>query len=295
MTNRLELNWDVDGFIDEQRYYCSETPIDIENLPTPKAILAGGVRTYTDTAIEAGKTYYVAVSSVKGGIEKVSQEEEIFAGGDPHWDKVVALLHFDEDLTDETGKTWSARGSASLSDEQSVFGVKSLKTPNANSSITASHHTDFDFSDGDFTIEFWVYLISRTNYGVFISKRLTGSSHAPFLIQQGSGGIGTWFYASKMSGAWDVNITGSSLPLATWVHLAFVRNGNVFTGYINGNIAGSATVSGALLSNSNAVSVGADGDNAYGINGYIDELRITKGVARYIENFTVSSKPFPDH
>ncbi|MBI1453695.1 hypothetical protein IL972_17540, partial [Acinetobacter sp. FL51] len=49
LTNRLELNWKLDGFVDEQRYYCSETPIDPENLPVPKAVLAGDVRTYVDT------------------------------------------------------------------------------------------------------------------------------------------------------------------------------------------------------------------------------------------------------
>lgn len=72
MTNRLELNWSLDGFVDEQRYYCSETPIDTENLPTAKAVLAGDVRTYVDTDIEIGKTYYVAVGSVKNGVEKLS-------------------------------------------------------------------------------------------------------------------------------------------------------------------------------------------------------------------------------
>ncbi len=52
MTNRLELNWKLDGFADEQRYYCSESPIDINNLPLPKAVIAGNVRTYVDTDIE---------------------------------------------------------------------------------------------------------------------------------------------------------------------------------------------------------------------------------------------------
>ena len=73
MTNRLELNWKLDGFIDEQRYYCSESPINVNNLPTPKAVLTGDVRTYTDIDVEVGKTYYVAVSSVKNAIEKFSE------------------------------------------------------------------------------------------------------------------------------------------------------------------------------------------------------------------------------
>lgn len=72
MTNRLELNWKLDGFVDEQRYYCSETPIDPENLPVPKAVLAGDVRAYVDTDVEIGKTYYVRVGSVKNDVEKLS-------------------------------------------------------------------------------------------------------------------------------------------------------------------------------------------------------------------------------
>lgn len=80
MTNRLELNWKLYGFVDEQRYYCSETPIDIENLPTPKAVLAGDVRTYTDTDIEIGMTYYVRIGSLKNSVEKMSDEIERLAG-----------------------------------------------------------------------------------------------------------------------------------------------------------------------------------------------------------------------
>ena len=77
MTNRIELNWTLDYKVDEQRYYCSETPIDQANPPPPKAILAGDVRTYTDSLIDVGKTYYIIVSAVKNGIEKISSSIHI--------------------------------------------------------------------------------------------------------------------------------------------------------------------------------------------------------------------------
>lgn len=80
MTNRLELNWKLDGFVDEQRYYCSETPIDPENLPLPKAVLAGEARSHTDTNIEIGKTYYIRVGSVRNGVEKISEEKSATVG-----------------------------------------------------------------------------------------------------------------------------------------------------------------------------------------------------------------------
>ena len=72
MTNRIELKWNLDYAVDEQRYYCSETAIDVNNLPVPKAVLANDVRSYIDAAVEVGKIYYVAIGSVKNGVEKLS-------------------------------------------------------------------------------------------------------------------------------------------------------------------------------------------------------------------------------
>ncbi|MEG2273677.1 MAG: hypothetical protein RSC05_15540 [Acinetobacter sp.] len=81
MTNRLELNWKLDGFVDEQRYYCSGTPIDPENLPTPTAILTGDVRSYLDsTARELGRNYHIYVSAVKNNVEKISLDTQAVFG-----------------------------------------------------------------------------------------------------------------------------------------------------------------------------------------------------------------------
>ena len=77
MTDRIELKWNLDYAVDEQRYYCSETPIDIENLPDPKAVLAGDVRSYVDAVIDVDKTYYVSVCSVKNSIEKLSPQVRV--------------------------------------------------------------------------------------------------------------------------------------------------------------------------------------------------------------------------
>lgn len=80
MTNRLELNWKLEGFVDEQRYYCSETPIDLDNLPLPKAVLAGDVRTHIDSDCVMGKKYYLRMGAVKNNLEKMSDEKSILFG-----------------------------------------------------------------------------------------------------------------------------------------------------------------------------------------------------------------------
>lgn len=80
MTNRLELNWKLDGFVDEQRYYCSETPIDLDNLPVPKAILAGDARSHVEMGLTIGKYYHIGISAYKNGIEKFSEFRRILFG-----------------------------------------------------------------------------------------------------------------------------------------------------------------------------------------------------------------------
>ena len=97
MTNRIELKWDIPYEVDEQHYYCSETPIDPENLPVPKVVLAGDVRTYVDTEIEIGKTYYVAVGSVKNGVEKISDEKLILFGKEWTPTTLTNSMYFDAD------------------------------------------------------------------------------------------------------------------------------------------------------------------------------------------------------
>lgn len=137
MTNRLELTWKLDGFVDEQRYYCSETEIDPENLPVPKAVLAGDVRSHVDTSIEVGKIYYVCVGSIRGGFEKISDVVMVVAKSN-----TVSLLMFDTDLTDLMGKIWTPQGNLQVASGAAVF--------SGNKALESEINSDFSYRTGDF-------------------------------------------------------------------------------------------------------------------------------------------------
>ncbi len=77
-----------------------------------------------------------------------------------------------------------------------------------------------------------------------------------------------------------------------WIHFAIVRNGSNWTMYRDGVSVTTVTYSG-VTSTTNFFYIGASGDGYY-FNGYIDELRITKGIARYTSNFTPSTTQFLD-
>lgn len=290
MTNRLELNWKLDGLVDEQRYYCSETPIDLENLPVPKAIIAGDARTYTDTAIEVGKKYYVAVGSVKGDIEKVSQELEIFAANDEYWDNVVALLHFDDDLTDETGRTWQKIGDSSFG--SGVFGSGLLLTrPNSNSNGLYSNGIVLD---SDFTIECFVNSSHTADEQCIVScyKGFGSTGYTWEVLLEKTNGKLRFFHHSGTSGSY---ILGSSNKVADGVvhHIAVTRDGSVMRLFVDGNLHDSRVEFREYTAEAPlCIGYQHGGSGRFPLKGMIDEFRITSGVARYTANFTPPDSPF---
>ena len=142
------------------------------------------------------------------------------------------------------------------------------------------------------TIEGWVY---RTTTGAFQAIYVNGY---PIQIYLNIDTIE--IYISSTNGfSYIVNgLTGPlvSIALNTWTHFAVVRNGSNFTVYVNGvgGITVSSSTAIAFPSNANATIGDAPLFGAYGYTGYIDDLRITKGYARYTANFTPPTAAFPN-
>lgn len=174
MTNRLELNWKLYGVVDEQRYYCSETPLDLLALPTAKAVLLGDTRTYADTDIEVGKTYYIRISSVKNSIEKFSDEITVTAEG------FIVNLDFENGLIDKSGKIWVVNGAAQVSSEDAAIGSNSLKLSGGN--ISCADSPDFNFAGSDFSIKASVKLVDFSGWRILLAKRNSGADYAPIVL-----------------------------------------------------------------------------------------------------------------
>jgi hypothetical protein len=86
--------------------------------------------------------------------------------------------------------------------------------------------------------------------------------------------------------------TGVIPETGKWIHLAVVRNGDVFTMYQNGIAIRSGTYSGAIGAQTVDLTIGAGhAIPGPGVNGYIDELRVSKGIARWTTDFTPPALP----
>jgi YD repeat-containing protein len=104
------------------------------------------------------------------------------------------------------------------------------------------------------------------------------------------------------SGTSGNGVGSSAVAANTWYHIALVRSGNALTLYRNGSVEATASVSGTVPARSTQFSIGALGEyiSSYGgafgtkMMGWMDEVRITKGVARYSGTFNLPTKPFGD-
>jgi len=144
------------------------------------------------------------------------------------------------------------------------------------------------FNTGDFTVEMWVYptqLTSSTDYNI-IDFRSGGTTTGFRIGINGS----TIPYVAAVGGILNGSFTFST---NTWYHFAVTRSSGTLTIWINGTSAGSNTTTTNFTDSYLLIGSSAAG-NIGPYFGYIDDLRITKGVARYTSNFTVPSSAFPD-
>lgn len=177
-------------------------------------------------------------------------------------------------------------GSAQVSTTQVKFGTGSMSFNGSSSYLQGPVNPSYAFSTGDFTVEFWVYVTSYTTTATTVVRTAGTSGWAC----QFDGTNKMIFYANGVA-----QLTDSASPsTGTWTYFAVVRSGSTLTMYRNGTSVASTTYATAI-NPTGVLLVGCGGDSvntAYGLNGYIDDLRITKGYARTI---TTPTAAFPNN
>lgn len=185
-------------------------------------------------------------------------------------------------------------GTAQIGTGQFKFGTSSLYFPAKTDYLSLRASKSLGYLGADFTIECWVYPTdtSLTSlWGVFDARSGTGASAWYCgLASYSSGWLMTFNNGTSYTGTTRVQAN-------TWTFLTWVRSGTTLTFYVNGTAGGTATISGAIdAANTTGTMYVGNKQNAtagYGSIGYIDDLRITNGYARYTGNFSVPSQAFP--
>lgn len=217
-------------------------------------------------------------------------------GSDPHWSNVMVLVGADGTdgaaAVNEAGSgiTLARLGTPQNDTAQAMFGAGSWLFDGSDV-VTVTTASAMGFP-GQFTVESFVRFnaISPTIASTIFFKG--GSTFSYDWALYYFPGNGLRFRMNTGSSSIDAPWSPST---GVWYHVAADRDAsNVLRVYINGVMGNKATVSGTLGTSSTA-GIGAANNPAWYLNGHLDEVRITKGVARYASDagFTVPTAAFP--
>jgi hypothetical protein len=203
------------------------------------------------------------------------------------------LLNFtNAGIFDNTGKNvLETVGNAQIDTTTKKYGTGSMEFDGTGDWLLVPKFWNIAASE-NFTIECWIYLTAaQASYRAIISDINNANLGSSKYIMISSTGLE--IQTGTVAGT--ISTITQSFSQNTWYHLAVVRSSNTISVYVDGvsKTVSQASQSGAFLDQGTAFYIGRWASTAYEFNGFIDDLRITKGVARYpTEPFP--TKAFPD-
>lgn len=218
-------------------------------------------------------------------------------GTDPNFASVTSLIHFDAadgttTFTDQKGFNWTRTGiDLTISTADFKFGGSSARYLFATSYLSTPSATKFAFGSSAFTIECWI----KPNSSSF--------GNSPNLFSTRGGGSGITFRLNTSGqleffwGEGNDAITGTTVvSTSAFSHVALTRSSNTVRLFLNGVVEATTTVSGSITTGQSATAyMGADAPTlGERYAGFIDDFRVTNGVARYTSNFTPPTAAFPN-
>ena len=212
------------------------------------------------------------------------------AATDPDFASVILLIHCNGSngsttFTDSSSyaHTITTGGSAAVSTAEKQFGTGSLSVGFSGVGYIDTPAGSTFSLPGDFTIECWLKVDASV-----------GSTPALLELNNYGNGILIRSDDTYINGG---TVSWTGLVNTSWRHLALTRSGSTIRWFRDGVVDATTYTSSATLNSANGklrfgANIHTSGGNP--MKGYIDEIRVTKGVARYTANFTPPTAAFPD-
>jgi len=225
---------------------------------------------------------------------------------DPYWANVSYLLVGNgangttTNIVDSSNNHISntVKGSTVISTAVSKYGSGSVYFNGIRPlGVQSASNSVLSFGTGDFTIEMWFYEVSKPAYYtrlINFNGDYAVNTHA--IIIEGSNQTSKLRYAVPVNIGDSILMSTTSIAYNTWYYVAITRSGTTFRMFVNGVQESSYTSSATVDSNSSSYITLGDTPNATAsenYNGYLYDVRLTKGVARYTSNFTPPTAAFP--
>lgn len=211
---------------------------------------------------------------------------------------VTALLKFDgtngsTTIVDSSpvAAAWGITATAAIDTSQSKFGGSSLGiTTSSGGAQSSAASVNYNVFGGDFTVEGWAQ-ISSTGLGHRLVSFGNSDANHEYVGVEGN----VLMFGTTTSSNWANRITGATLfNTGAFRHWALCKSGSTFYLFLDGVLQGTSTTTLFTVTDRQLL-VGRKPSNAAqsSLRGWIDDFRLTKGVARYTANFTPPTAPFP--
>jgi hypothetical protein len=239
----------------------------------------------------------------ESGVDLVNSTNEFYDSTNDYYTPVgpdyytKLLLHLDNNVTDSeiTPKTVT-NNNVTFSDSIYKFATHSASFNGSTAYLTVPDSDDWNFGTGDFTIDFWFKPKAGVNDLYFQGQSsLTDNDFIDVRIDWDMGGNGKVFtlFIVKISGSYIFNLgyydSGVVWSSSAWHHMAYVRSGNNFYVFIDGQKVKTQDMTGITMPDfTGLLYIGLEANPSAGnyFNGNLDEYRISKGIARWTSNFT---------
>lgn len=230
-------------------------------------------------------------------LRRACGEQFSFSGNDPYWANVSLLMHFEGAdnstvFVDQKGKTISRNGDAVIKSGQGAFG-SAAGSMESTGYLSIPFSSDLSFSSSEFCIEGWHTSAVSSGNPTLVDFRGNDATNSGWAIFYDAAARALAIYDGPSN---TVYISpNNSIPASgtdfTW---AVTRDASgVVHIFVNGSQVYSTTYN-PPNTVSSGIRIGLNQGGAGRLQGPLDELRITKGVARYTANYTPAASPFPD-
>ena len=195
-------------------------------------------------------------------------------------------------IFDQTAKNvLETVGDAKVSTAQYKYGTGSIALDGTGDYLVTSSSVNNRLGSGDFTIEMWLYPSNTSSaYRAIIASDAYAATTNGWTVYQN--GTSIEMYYSSGGSTPNIFTATSALTSSVWQHFALVRSSGTLKAYVNGTQV--ASVSNSINFVGDKIFIGDNNAGDYFFNGYIDDIRITKGYARYTSNFTAPTAALKD-
>ncbi len=215
--------------------------------------------------------------------------------GEIYWPQVTLLVNGDDLIDHSTLRNvCDVSGSTNIVTTTEKYGVGSISFPGAGNSFYVNSNTSNLMGlNNDFTLEFWCHLTPSYNKAGIIGSWNTNNFNGSQSWKIAFDNNGKIFASIKASDETTIVSTSSgTITSNDWHHIAFVRHGSIFTLYIDGVSVGSLFYAGSLAPGPLRITMNGYENGGSSFSGFLDDIRITKDVARYTSNFTAPTETY---